>query len=169
MSVVILGGGIIGLSIAYYTSLAQPDRKIIIVDSEKSLFLSASGFSGGYVVRDWFSPNVLPLSELSYRLHRELAESNDGRNGWGYSESNAYSLVMDEVDADGKGKTVRGEDWLLTGTSRAEVAKRYTSVVGRSTGEDKTKDELGQCAGRREVGEDLQSFWLCSGRTSTTV
>lgn len=142
MSVVILGGGIIGLSIAYCTSLAQPDRKIIIVDSEKSLFLSASGFSGGYVVRDWFSPNVLPLSELSYRLHRELAESNDGRKEWGYSESNAYSLVMDDIDADGKGKTVRGEDWLLTGTSRAEVAKRYTSVVGRSTGVHETKDEL---------------------------
>ena len=37
---------------------------------------------------------------------------------------------------------MRGEDWLLTGTSRAEVAKKYTSVVGPSTGEDKTKDEL---------------------------
>lgn len=131
MALVIIGGGVIGLSIAYYASLSQPQRKIIIIDSEKSLFLSASGFSGGYIVRDWFSPTVLPLADLSFRLHRELADAHDGRRHWGYTESTAFSLVSEQVGADGNatGKQVRGEDWLLHGTSRAEVAKKYLNVA----------------------------------------
>lgn len=131
MALVIIGGGVIGLSIAYYASLSQPQRKIIIIDSEKSLLLSASGFSCGYIVRDWFSPAVLPLAELSFRLHRELADAHDGRRNWGYTESTAFSLVSEQVGADGNatGKQVRGEDWLLHGTSRAEVAKKYLNVA----------------------------------------
>ncbi|EXJ79545.1 hypothetical protein A1O3_07824 [Capronia epimyces CBS 606.96] len=131
MSLVIIGGGVIGLSIAYYTSLAQPGRRIIIIDSEERLLESASGFSGGYIVRDWFSPAVLALAELSFRLHRDLADANDGRRQWGYSESVAFSLVVEQstgAGSDGETKTVRGEDWLLHGTSRAEVAKQYAAI-----------------------------------------
>ncbi|KAL1304290.1 hypothetical protein AAFC00_000695 [Neodothiora populina] len=134
MSLVIIGGGIVGLSIAYYASLAQPERRIIIIDSEKELLLSASGFSGGYIVRDWFSPSVLPLSELSYSLHRSLAADNDGLHQWGYTESTAFSLVVEQpISEDGTvGKAIRGEDWLLHGASRAEVAKQHLSgVIGK--------------------------------------
>ncbi|EXJ90891.1 hypothetical protein A1O1_03997 [Capronia coronata CBS 617.96] len=136
MSLVIIGGGIVGLSIAYYSTLADPSRKVIIVDSEKSLFLSASGFSGGYIVRDWFSPSVLPLAELSFLLHRQLAEDHNGRKLWGYTPSNGYSLVMEQGPEAG-GKKVRGEDWLLHGTSRAEVARTYVSRSLANSGSDK--------------------------------
>jgi glycine/D-amino acid oxidase-like deaminating enzyme len=147
MALVIIGGGIIGLSIAYFTSLSQPQRKIIILDSEKSLFLSASGFSGGYIVRDWFSPSVLPLAEMSFRLHRELADAHDGQNQWGYCESTAFSLVMEEAGPDRNGigtrKKVRGEDWLLHGTSRAEVANKYASVASTKIDRKESgKDDL---------------------------
>lgn len=134
MSLVIIGGGVVGLAIAYYASLSDPSRRIIIVDSEKSLFLSASGFSGGFIVRDWFSSSVLPLADLSFRLHQELAESHDGRNQWGYTPSIGYSLVMDQQGPDGDGtKKVRGEDWLLHGTSRADVARKYVSSANSTS------------------------------------
>ncbi len=130
MALVVIGGGVIGLSIAYFSSLHDPCREIIIVDSEEQLLLSASGFSGGYIVRDWFSPSVIPLAELSYTLHRELAEKNDGKHQWGYTESISYSASVEQRDSTGRatGKKVRGEDWLLTGNSRAEVARLHARV-----------------------------------------
>jgi glycine/D-amino acid oxidase-like deaminating enzyme len=143
-SLIILGGGIIGLSIAYYASLSQPSRKIIVVDSERSLLLSASGFSGGYLVRDWFSSAVLPLAELSFQLHRSLAEANDGRSRWGYSESIAYSLVMELAGSETGTKLARGEDWLLHGTSRADVARQYVSAAPSQPEMDKQHDGAGR-------------------------
>ncbi|EHY55846.1 hypothetical protein HRR83_006769 [Exophiala dermatitidis] len=125
MSLVIVGGGIIGLAIAYFVTSSDPSRKVIILDSEQSLFLSASGFSGGFIVRDWFGAAVLPLAELSFRLHRDLADAHDGRRQWGYTPSIGYSLVTQDQ---GSGQQVRGEDWLLTGTSRAEVARKYAGA-----------------------------------------
>ncbi|OJJ42560.1 hypothetical protein ASPZODRAFT_76540 [Penicilliopsis zonata CBS 506.65] len=116
MSLVIIGGGIIGLSTAYYAS--QSGQKVIIIDSASQLLLSASGFSGGFLARDWFAPDVLPLAELSFRLHRELAEAHDGATKWGYRASRSFSLVNQN------GTTVRGEDWLRQGSSRANASKQ---------------------------------------------
>lgn len=155
MALIIIGGGIVGLSIAYYTSLSDPTRDITIIDSETSLLLSASGFSGGYIVRDWFSPSVLPLAELSFMLHRELAGEFDGAKEWGYTASTAFSAVYTQtIDAKGTGKgrdgliqkevkQVRGEDWLLHGTSRADVARKYISALAKTeSGGDVARDEL---------------------------
>ncbi|RAH66339.1 NAD(P)/FAD-dependent oxidoreductase [Aspergillus aculeatinus CBS 121060] len=140
MSLIILGGGIIGLSTAYYASLADPTRKIQIVDSASALFQSASGFSGGFIAKDWFSDDVTSLADLSFRLHQSLADAHDGRKKWGYSASQAFGVTMDELDAHGRktGGKVRGEDWLLSGTSRAEVAKQFSpssSVTSKGQGE----------------------------------
>ncbi|PYH48558.1 NAD(P)/FAD-dependent oxidoreductase [Aspergillus saccharolyticus JOP 1030-1] len=132
MTLLILGGGIIGLSTAYYASQAEPTRHIQIIDSASALFQSASGFSGGFIAKDWFSPEVTSLADLSFRLHQQLADAHDGRRKWGYSASQAFGVTMDELDAQGRktGGKVRGEDWLLSGTSRAEVAKQFSSIAG---------------------------------------
>ncbi|KAH0837124.1 hypothetical protein AYO21_04585 [Fonsecaea monophora] len=132
MSTVILGGGIIGLSTAYYLSLAarasSPTRTIHIVDSSPALLASASGFAGGFLAADWFSPSVAALGALSFRLHRELAETHDGPRRWGYARSHTYNLSVDDsAAATRKGR--RG-DWLRDGTSRVEEAS--TSVVAGS-------------------------------------
>lgn len=139
MSLVIVGGGIVGLAIAYYVTLTEPGREVVILDSEESLFLSASGYSGGFIVRDWFSPAVLPLAELSFRLHRELADAHDGRSQWGYTPSIGYSLVVQD---NGTGQKVRGEDWLLHGTSRAEVARKDASLSLSSSSSDPPPSSL---------------------------
>ena len=129
MSTVILGGGIIGLSTAYYLSLSQPAAKIHIIDSSPTLFTSASGYAGGFVALDWFSHSVASLGALSFRLHRELAENHGGQRRWGYAGSQAYSLSVDERGVRKKGKKRKkgkeeggGEDWLSQGTSRAALA-----------------------------------------------
>lgn len=124
MSTIILGGGIIGLSTAYYLSTLSPEsaseNQIHIVDSASDLLLSASGFSGGFLAKDWFSPASASLGELSFRLHKELADANDGPRHWGYAPSITYSLAIGRRGVGSK--KVRDEEWLEEGTSRAGVA-----------------------------------------------
>lgn len=124
MATIILGGGIIGLSTAYYLSTLNPDaaaqNHIHIVDSASDLLLSASGYSGGFLAKDWFSPASASLGELSFWLHKELADANDGPRNWGYAPSITYSLAIDRRGVGGK--KVRDEEWLQEGTSRAGVA-----------------------------------------------
>ncbi|RAL06689.1 NAD(P)/FAD-dependent oxidoreductase [Aspergillus homomorphus CBS 101889] len=117
MATVILGGGIIGTSIAYYLSESQPAENIHVVDSSSKLFCSASGYAAGFMARDWFAPSLAPLGDLSFRLHETLAAENGGAEKWGYMKGSALSLGV----AKKKGGK-RGDDWLRTGTSRAETA-----------------------------------------------
>ena len=121
MGTIIIGTGIIGVSTAYYLSLEHPDpSQIHLIESSSKLFNSASGYAGGFLAKDWFTPAAASLGALSFRLHKELAEENDGAKKWGYAPSTALSLSIDE--GVGVGTGVRGEDWLLGGTSRADLA-----------------------------------------------
>ena len=137
MSTVIIGGGIIGLSTAYYlcrsqSQLANPS--IHIVDSSPALLTSASGYAGGFLALDWFTPAAASLGALSFRLHRELARENDGQRRWGYAGSHVYSLSIEQRGI-GEGRKARGEDWLLEGTSRAGASGRSTYTWSREAGQ----------------------------------
>lgn len=87
MATVIIGGGIIGTSIAYY--LSDPAfsngkrRDIHIIDSSAELFASASGKAAGFIAKDWYTPELASLGALSFDLHRQVARDNDGYNRWG--------------------------------------------------------------------------------------
>jgi glycine/D-amino acid oxidase-like deaminating enzyme len=130
MGTVILGGGIIGLSTAYYLSQARPPSNpdnppIHIVDSSHALLLSASGYAGGFLAEDWFSPASASLGKLSFGLHRELAKEHDGFHRWGYSGTHTYSLSMDGTGIakpDSPIEDPKSEDWINTRHSRAGVA-----------------------------------------------
>lgn len=124
MATIILGGGIIGLSTAYYLSLLEPElvanHQIHIIDSASELLLSASGYAGGFLAKDWFNPSVSSLGEASFRLHKELAEANNGSKNWSYMPSIAYSLA---IEARGVSSSQGGgDDWLVQGTTRAGAA-----------------------------------------------
>jgi len=122
---IILGAGIIGTSTAYYLSLSPRTlpHTIHLIEASPTLFASASGYAGGFLAKDWFSPSVAALGALSFRLHKELAEEHGGREKWGYSRSTGTSMV------DGSGK--RGDDWLREGGSRAEMAGVHEFEEGK--------------------------------------
>lgn len=63
------------------------------------------------------------LGDLSFKLHKELAESNDGRSKWGYCRSTGTSLSQTLENADEEAVGGSGEDWLRDGTSRAQAAR----------------------------------------------
>lgn len=117
MATVIIGAGIIGTSTAYYLSEsdATDPSSIHLIEPSPELFASASGYAAGFLARDWFTPSLASLGALSFDLHKDLAERNDGARKWGYSPSTGTSLE----ESVGK----RGEDWLLDGASRSVAAK----------------------------------------------
>lgn len=121
MGTVILGGGIIGVSVAYYLSeLVDKPSSIHIIETSSTLFPSASGYAAGFLAKDWFADSSSELGALSFSLHKSLASEHNGKQRWGYSPSKALSLAFQQNVGVGTGQ--RGEDWLLNGTSRATTS-----------------------------------------------
>jgi len=88
--IAIIGGGIIGSSILYYLSKAQPDSKsklhLTLLEESSSLAPAASSKSGGFLASDWHSGDTASLGKLSYKLHEQLAREDGGEKRWGYRE-----------------------------------------------------------------------------------
>ncbi|KAK4189223.1 FAD dependent oxidoreductase [Podospora australis] len=116
---VILGAGIMGVATAYYLSQHDPTSEIHIVEASPELFSSASGFAGGFLAKDWFSPALAELGALSFEEHRRLAEEFGGREKWGYSPAEAVRYAASKSNDGDEAK--RGDDWLRDGTSRANA------------------------------------------------
>ncbi|KAI1140961.1 nucleotide-binding domain-containing protein [Hypoxylon sp. FL0543] len=112
---VILGAGIIGTSTAYYLSEHQPASSIHLVEPSPELFASASGYAGGFLAKDWFSPTSAELGALSFAEHRRLADKEDGARKWGYARSTSISLSPGTNER-------RVDVWCRDGASRAEAA-----------------------------------------------
>jgi glycine/D-amino acid oxidase-like deaminating enzyme len=127
-------------------------KSIHLVDASSELFHCASGLAGGFLAEDcmflhvvlaqcasacfhfissafrWkhtsnqihsgFAPSVASLGALSYKLHAQLAAAHSGRATWGYAHSTGISLSQDSEEA----VSGSGEDWLESGTSRAQLA-----------------------------------------------
>ncbi|KAF9885549.1 hypothetical protein FE257_012755 [Aspergillus nanangensis] len=125
MPTVILGGGIIGASIAYYLSQNQPEEDIHIIESSPQLFSAASGYAAGFLAKDWFAPALAPLGEYSFNLHGSLAAQQNGAEKWGYMPGTALNLATEASKKTG----TRGDDWLRDGTSRAETAASASQPV----------------------------------------
>ena len=123
MASVIIGAGIIGTSTAYYLSESSTSPSDIhLIEASPQLFASASGYAAGFLARDWFPPSLSSLGALSFDLHRQLAETNNGHEKWGFSPSTASSLEENV----GEG----GEDWLSNGVSRVRAAITSRPVNG---------------------------------------
>ena len=72
MRVLICGGGVIGVAIAYYLSLRGAEAVVI---ERTGIANAASGKSGGFLALDWCDGSRLSaLARRSFALHAELAE-----------------------------------------------------------------------------------------------
>ncbi|EWC44753.1 hypothetical protein DRE_06531 [Drechslerella stenobrocha 248] len=141
IDIVILGAGIIGLSTAFYLLHSScPDCivHVTILDSSPDLFACASGRAGGFLAKDWFAPASAALGELSFRLHRELADAYDGSTRWGYARSASFNLARRKRSNETTGSeqriSRRGEDWLRYGASRVGAAASGNGGDGAQRG-----------------------------------
>jgi len=72
--IVIAGAGLHGSALAYYLTLRG--EKPLVVERH-SVAAAASGKGGGFLARDWGSGPTVPLHEVSFALHEELAKTLD--------------------------------------------------------------------------------------------
>ena len=106
---VICGGGIIGVALAYYLSELSPadnkSVKVKVVERE-SVACHSSGKAGGFLALDWndHSP-VSSLSRLSYKLHEDLNKCLSGED-LGYRQLSSFAIEARE-EAAAKRKTTQ--------------------------------------------------------------
>lgn len=90
--IVIIGGGIIGCTSAYYLSrhpAYDPSKhKITLLEASK-IAGGASGKAGGLLALWAYPSNIVPLS---YRLHAQLAKEHGGEDRWGYRQIHCGQL-----------------------------------------------------------------------------
>src|SRR5215469_17042250 len=107
--IVICGGGVVGVAIAYFAS-KRGARPIVIEPHEVAG--SASGKSGGFLAFDWCRGSALNrLARRSFALHTALADEH--HNPWGYRRLTTYGgIAIESMSPHGptRGKGTRA--WL---------------------------------------------------------
>src|ERR1700691_3599065 len=87
MRVLVLGGGVIGTSIAYRLAVRGADVTVL---ERSAIACAASGKAGGFLARDWCDGTpLMHLARRSFDLHAELAEDLGG--DWGYRRLTTYA------------------------------------------------------------------------------
>ncbi|KAH6715623.1 FAD dependent oxidoreductase [Leptodontidium sp. MPI-SDFR-AT-0119] len=97
-NIVIVGGGIIGSTTAYFLTRHpsfNPAKHTITILEAQSIASGASGKAGGLLALWAYPSSIVPLS---YKLHAELAEEHDGATRWGYRTLHCGSLSANGKD-----------------------------------------------------------------------
>lgn len=87
-NIVIIGGGIIGCTSAYYIShhpSFSPDTTSVTILEASSIAGGASGKAGGLVAK-WAYPKE--LVNVTFREHERLAKEHGGAERWGWRYTN---------------------------------------------------------------------------------
>ncbi|PON24107.1 hypothetical protein TGAM01_v207118 [Trichoderma gamsii] len=92
-NIVIVGGGIIGCTTAYYLTrhpkFSPALHTITLLEAAPAVAAGASGKAGGLLGLWAYPASIVPLS---YRLHSELAAEHDGASRWGYRRIKCGSI-----------------------------------------------------------------------------
>ncbi|KAM0518387.1 hypothetical protein ACHAPE_004150 [Trichoderma viride] len=92
-NIVIVGGGIIGCTTAYYLTrhpkFSPALHTVTLLEAAPAVAAGASGKAGGLLGLWAYPASIVPLS---YRLHSELAAEHDGANRWGYRRIKCGSI-----------------------------------------------------------------------------
>ncbi|GME59730.1 fad nad binding oxidoreductase [Neofusicoccum parvum] len=124
-NIVIIGGGIIGSTSAYYLShhpAFDPATTTITLLEATKIAGGASGKAGG-LLGLWAYPSC--IVPLSFRLHKELADQHGGAQRWGYR-----GVHCGQIEMRGRPVAARGGADTDTGAS-VSLQKRTPAALGR--------------------------------------
>lgn len=140
-NIVIVGGGIIGCTTAYFLTRHpkyDPAIHVIILLEASSIAAGASGKAGG-LLGLWAYPQC--LVPLSYRLHRELAAEHGGAERWGYRRVGCGQLSAIVKTPKVNSQPLGQVSPELNGTS-APISIQSTTALDDVKGEDKAWEKL---------------------------
>lgn len=152
--IVIIGGGIIGCTTAYYLS-RRPGFHITLLEASKhGVAQGASGKAGGLVAR-WAYPKE--LVQVSFREHVTLAEEHNGtsRWGWRYVNCGSWEGRGEAIDEAVKGSGATGE-----GLKKKSLEK----TLGLTDGGGVTKDVNSR---RKKTGLPDDLTWISESLTDS--
>ncbi|KAI0875017.1 FAD dependent oxidoreductase [Hypoxylon argillaceum] len=142
--IVIIGGGIIGTTTAYYLTRHPSFNPLIhhitLVEATASIAAGASGKAGG-LLGLWAYP--MCIVPLSYRLHAELAAEHDGAARWGYRLLEcgqiAATVKRKRKDAKSKAKSKRRRS---TSSKAKRANQRESMPVSRQEQQENIPPDL---------------------------
>ncbi|PPR03379.1 hypothetical protein CVT24_012504 [Panaeolus cyanescens] len=135
--IVIVGGGIIGCTTAYYLAhhpsfdISGGDKITLIEASKNGCAQGASGKAGGLVAR-WAYPKE--IVNVSFDEHVNLAEKHNGKDRWGWRYVNCGSW-------EGRGEVIREQGQGAESGAQEEAERRNKSL----------EKELGLPGGKKPV------------------
>ncbi len=157
MRVVVIGGGVIGASVAYHLAARGAD---VVVIERSGVACGASGKSGGFLALDWCDRTpVEALARRSFARHAELAEELGG--DWGYRRMTTYAGTVGRFAA--RRSRAAGPGWLSpevaihsqlgsSGTTAQVHPAAFTSAMMRAAEERGAKLLLSRATGLLERG-----------------
>ncbi|KAL1405625.1 hypothetical protein Q8F55_009264 [Vanrija albida] len=135
--IVIIGGGIIGVSTAYYL-VTSPEQPRVTLIENTSIAAAASGKAAGFIAREaaWHYPATEDLARLSFAAFQDLAARFDGERAFGWRQFSAATGVLVGTD-DGKMSEYRNlpNSRALDGSDRpAWTHGRRVDLSGKGEG-----------------------------------
>lgn len=133
-NIIVVGGGIVGSSIAYYLSKAvattatRAATKITLIEASAAPAPGASGKAGGFLALDWHGPATASLAKLSFNLHRSLADQDGGQEKWGYREVETWQVHIDSKLKERPKKAKSVISWL-----DQEIVRSTSNMGGGGT------------------------------------
>ncbi|CAD0091261.1 unnamed protein product [Aureobasidium mustum] len=127
-NIVIIGGGIIGATSAYFLthhpSYNPEKHKVILLEATK-IAGGASGKAGGLLALWAYPSSIVPLS---YKLHKQLADKYDGDERWGYRQVHCGSVDCKGRQLQKPTDTVKGKDNEMNGKNAGDREKHSVSL-----------------------------------------
>ncbi|KAI0089437.1 FAD dependent oxidoreductase [Irpex rosettiformis] len=158
--IVIIGGGIIGCTTAYYLShhpAYSSNTKITLLEASKvGIAQGASGKAGGLIAK-WAYPKE--LVNLSFPEHIKLAEKYDGENRWGWRFLECGSW---------EGRA-RAPEETGTGAGKQDKRKSLEKTLGLDEGWKKKRAALGLPDDLDWVDEALTDHYSSMAPTGDTA
>lgn len=125
-TIYIIGGGIIGCTTAFYLTKHEkfdPKKHQITIIESNDIACAASGKAGG-LLASWAFPTQ--LSELSFRLHQNLAQLYQGDTNWDYEYLNTINLDVDFTTAE-DGDEVTSKDSINLPTNLNWINPKFVT------------------------------------------
>ncbi len=165
MRVLVLGGGVIGTSIAY--RLASRGADVTVLE-RSGIACAASGKSGGFLARDWCDGTpLMHLARRSFDLHAQLAEDLDG--DWGYRRLITYGGTLRRATTRASRDPSRGwisSDVAINGrlgspaTTAQVTPAAFTNGMMRAARAHGAALRLGSVTGLLRRGDDVAGVYL---------